>query len=306
MTLHNAKGLEFRAVFMIGMEEGPSRTRARSRSRGRGGARLCYVGMTRAMERLTLTHTLARTLFGRREYNLASRFSTSCRRRSSASACGPPRGARLSDRSGDRAATRHRARRATPYGTARSARASSPKSNPVGRWRSLRVGRDGTEADGGVRTPGEDRVSFKVKPCTNLEEFGQAVFAIGQYFGMVADRGAFGALLEEPADRAHARRARERHDRRRRCVRSSSPFPAARFRRRASPSSARSRRTVGGGAASDDACAARRRACARRACRAAVGLRGHDLRSLRLRHGLPVCGGVHSEAPVGVRATTRA
>ena len=61
MTLHNAKGLEFRAVFMIGMEEGLF-PHARSIEQGRGGARLCYVGMTRAMERLTLTHTL-RTLF---------------------------------------------------------------------------------------------------------------------------------------------------------------------------------------------------------------------------------------------------
>jgi DNA helicase-2/ATP-dependent DNA helicase PcrA len=36
--------------------------------------RLCYVGMTRAMERLTLTHTQSRSLFGRRNHNLASRF----------------------------------------------------------------------------------------------------------------------------------------------------------------------------------------------------------------------------------------
>ena len=36
--------------------------------------RLAYVGMTRAMERLTLTHATARSLYGRREYNLASRF----------------------------------------------------------------------------------------------------------------------------------------------------------------------------------------------------------------------------------------
>jgi DNA helicase-2/ATP-dependent DNA helicase PcrA len=75
MTLHNAKGLEFRAVFMIGMEEGIF---PHSRSIEEQGVeeerRLCYVGMTRAMERLTLTHTMARTLFGRREYNLASRF----------------------------------------------------------------------------------------------------------------------------------------------------------------------------------------------------------------------------------------
>jgi DNA helicase-2/ATP-dependent DNA helicase PcrA len=36
--------------------------------------RLCYVGLTRAMERLTLTHTMSRSLWGRRSYNLASRF----------------------------------------------------------------------------------------------------------------------------------------------------------------------------------------------------------------------------------------
>jgi DNA helicase-2/ATP-dependent DNA helicase PcrA len=75
MTLHNAKGLEFRAVFVIGMEEGIF---PHSRSIEEQGVeeerRLCYVGMTRAMERLTLTHTLSRTLFGRRSYNLASRF----------------------------------------------------------------------------------------------------------------------------------------------------------------------------------------------------------------------------------------
>src|SRR5436190_1845652 len=75
MTLHNAKGLEFRAVFMIGMEEGVfPHIRAIEEQGVEEERRLCYVGMTRAMERLTLTHTLARTLFGRREYNLASRF----------------------------------------------------------------------------------------------------------------------------------------------------------------------------------------------------------------------------------------
>jgi len=75
MTLHNAKGLEFRAVFMIGMEEGIF---PHSRSIEEQGVeeerRLAYVGMTRAMERLTLTHSLARTLYGRRDYNAPSRF----------------------------------------------------------------------------------------------------------------------------------------------------------------------------------------------------------------------------------------
>ncbi|MGI8861210.1 MAG: ATP-dependent helicase [Gaiellaceae bacterium] len=75
MTLHNAKGLEFRAVYVIGMEEGIfPHIRAIEEQGVEEERRLCYVGMTRAMERLTLTHTLSRSLWGRRSYNLASRF----------------------------------------------------------------------------------------------------------------------------------------------------------------------------------------------------------------------------------------
>jgi DNA helicase-2/ATP-dependent DNA helicase PcrA len=75
MTLHNAKGLEFRAVFMIGMEEGIFPHARSIEEQGiEEERRLAYVGMTRAMERLTLTHAMARSLFGRREYNLGSRF----------------------------------------------------------------------------------------------------------------------------------------------------------------------------------------------------------------------------------------
>jgi DNA helicase-2/ATP-dependent DNA helicase PcrA len=75
MTLHNAKGLEFRAVYLIGMEEGIF---PHSRSIEEQGIeeerRLCYVGMTRAMEKLTLMHASSRMLFGGRSYNLGSRF----------------------------------------------------------------------------------------------------------------------------------------------------------------------------------------------------------------------------------------
>ena len=75
MTLHNAKGLEYRSVFIIGMEEGIF---PHSRSIEEQGIeeerRLCYVGMTRAMERLTLTHAASRSLYGRHDYNLPSRF----------------------------------------------------------------------------------------------------------------------------------------------------------------------------------------------------------------------------------------
>jgi DNA helicase II / ATP-dependent DNA helicase PcrA len=75
MTIHNAKGLEFRAVFVVGVEEEifPS-----SRSIEEQGIeeerRLFYVGLTRAQERLTLTHASSRLLWGRTTAHLPSRF----------------------------------------------------------------------------------------------------------------------------------------------------------------------------------------------------------------------------------------
>jgi DNA helicase II / ATP-dependent DNA helicase PcrA len=75
MTLHNAKGLEFRAVFMIGMEEGVfPHSRSIEQNELEEERRLAYVGMTRAKEQLTLTHASARALYGNRNYNLPSRF----------------------------------------------------------------------------------------------------------------------------------------------------------------------------------------------------------------------------------------
>jgi DNA helicase II / ATP-dependent DNA helicase PcrA len=75
MTLHNAKGLEFQAVFMIGMEEGVfPHSRSIEENSLEEERRLAYVGMTRARERLTLTHASARALYGNRNYNLPSRF----------------------------------------------------------------------------------------------------------------------------------------------------------------------------------------------------------------------------------------
>ncbi len=74
MTLHAAKGLEFPAVFIVGMEEGlfpHSRVADEDMEEER---RLCYVGMTRAMRRLCLTHAQRRRVFGDVQYNPRSRF----------------------------------------------------------------------------------------------------------------------------------------------------------------------------------------------------------------------------------------
>ena len=82
MTLHNAKGLEFRAVFMLGMEEGIfPHSRSIEENSLEEERRLCYVGMTRAKERLTMTHAMRRSLYGRTTRTCRRASSTSCRRR---------------------------------------------------------------------------------------------------------------------------------------------------------------------------------------------------------------------------------
>ncbi len=75
MTLHNAKGLEFPIVFVTGMEEGLfPHSRSLDEQRLEEERRLCYVGMTRAKDRLYLSHALSRTLHGGAGYKLPSRF----------------------------------------------------------------------------------------------------------------------------------------------------------------------------------------------------------------------------------------
>ncbi|MFZ5966075.1 MAG: UvrD-helicase domain-containing protein [Bacillota bacterium] len=76
MTLHSAKGLEFPVVFMAGMEEGifPSSRSIIEDEDVEEERRICYVGITRAREKLFLTHALIRTLYGRTMYNGVSRF----------------------------------------------------------------------------------------------------------------------------------------------------------------------------------------------------------------------------------------
>jgi DNA helicase-2/ATP-dependent DNA helicase PcrA len=76
MTVHSAKGLEFPVVFLVGMEEGifPHHAASRDERSVEEERRLCYVGMTRAMERLTLCWAQERRRFGSRTYGVPSRF----------------------------------------------------------------------------------------------------------------------------------------------------------------------------------------------------------------------------------------
>jgi DNA helicase-2/ATP-dependent DNA helicase PcrA len=75
MTLHNAKGLEYDTVFIVGCEDGAfPHMRALEEGGEEEERRLCYVGITRARRRLYMTWARERQLFGRSERNLPSRF----------------------------------------------------------------------------------------------------------------------------------------------------------------------------------------------------------------------------------------
>jgi ATP-dependent DNA helicase UvrD/PcrA len=76
MTVHSAKGLEFPVVYLVGMEDGifPHAGALRDASGLEEERRLCYVGMTRAMERLTITSAAERLRYGSRSYGVPSRF----------------------------------------------------------------------------------------------------------------------------------------------------------------------------------------------------------------------------------------
>jgi DNA helicase-2/ATP-dependent DNA helicase PcrA len=76
MTLHNAKGLEFPAVFITGMEDGvfPHMRSLGNKAELEEERRLCYVGITRAEQRLHLTRAWSRNLWGQSQYNGPSRF----------------------------------------------------------------------------------------------------------------------------------------------------------------------------------------------------------------------------------------
>lgn len=76
MTIHTAKGLEFSLVLLAGVEEGmfPNSMSNDEPGRMEEERRLCYVGMTRAMQRLIITYAESRRLYGQDKYHTASRF----------------------------------------------------------------------------------------------------------------------------------------------------------------------------------------------------------------------------------------
>jgi len=76
MTLHSAKGLEFPLVFLAGMEEGlfPHQKSIEEPGRLAEERRLCYVGMTRAMQQLYITHAESRQTYGQTNFSRPSRF----------------------------------------------------------------------------------------------------------------------------------------------------------------------------------------------------------------------------------------
>ncbi len=76
MTMHAAKGLEFPVVYLVGMEDGlfPSARDLLTDSALEEARRLCYVGMTRAKDELTLSYARSRMMNGRVQYNMPSQF----------------------------------------------------------------------------------------------------------------------------------------------------------------------------------------------------------------------------------------
>ncbi|MFK8067311.1 MAG: DNA helicase II [Gammaproteobacteria bacterium] len=76
MTLHAAKGLEYPLIFLTGLEEGlfPHQRSRQDINQLEEERRLCYVGMTRAMEKLVLTHAEVRRIHGQETYPQPSRF----------------------------------------------------------------------------------------------------------------------------------------------------------------------------------------------------------------------------------------
>ena len=162
MTLHAAKGLEFPAVFLIGLEDGvfPHLRSLTEPDQLEEERRLAYVGITRARQRLYLTHAWSRTLFGGTQYNAASRFIDEI-----------PAGL-IHDIDGNRRASRRSSRESSGYGY-RSGGSGSGGDRQVGAGRERIV-----EGALRARVPsrsGADTIGLKIGDDVRHNKFGEGV-----------------------------------------------------------------------------------------------------------------------------------
>ena len=302
MTIHNAKGLEYRGVFLIGMEEGIfPHSRSIEDNEIEEERRLAYVGMTRAMERLTLTHATARSLYGRREYNLPSRFLDELPASVERERLRPASWSNYA--SSPRQVTPREERDVPSLATGDSVRHGTLGEGVVTRIEpggvvTVRFASDGSERRlmleyaplredlGRVGPARIGAVAFRVRTVRDLDEF------------IAGDRrrsATTSAGSRPTRTRSGSRRScrssgcspsfddgRDRRRRRRVPVGADAPGGPVRLRgrhRRRRPAVAPPPRP----APADDGGAAPRRPRARRAGRGALGVRGDDLRPLRLR-----------------------
>jgi DNA helicase-2/ATP-dependent DNA helicase PcrA len=167
LTLHNAKGLEFAVVFIVGLEENilPHSRSVGDPDQMEEERRLMYVGVTRAKDRLYLVRAFRRTLYGRSEVNVPSRFlqDIPAALQTGHSVAGRPAGGargdgrRLSDRPGALEATRWRPSQAASQApAARRDRDAGQTSSP---------GRTSSQAPGGPARPGQARGAEDENPA---------------------------------------------------------------------------------------------------------------------------------------------
>ena len=163
ITLHQAKGLEFRAVFMVGMEEGllPHSRSQDDPEQVEEERRLCYVGVTRAKERLYLLRAFRRGFRGGSEPGTPSRFLMDIPPELLAAPEQRGAGAKGAGRRGDRAATERPQRAGGPEQPQRAGRPGQPQrtGRPDGGAGAPRSISDMTRAAGRGGAVGRDRAA---------------------------------------------------------------------------------------------------------------------------------------------------
>ena len=179
MTLHTAKGLEYPVVFIVGMEDGvfPHLRSLGEPDEMEEERRLAYVGITRARERLYLSHAWCRNLWGQTQYNPPSRFlkeipETLVRARGRRPAPSDPAGRLEPERKGRRSSRRPSAgeRSARSTGPARRRSACTAGETVVhAKWGEgvvLEVKGEGDRAEAKVRFPsvGEKHLALSLAP----------------------------------------------------------------------------------------------------------------------------------------------